>query len=135
MSNLNNESASNNAFSTIGLHTRREGSHFTGVCSGLAKFISVDVNVIRICVAVASFYSAWVVPVYVTLAFVLPNDSRIDSTSEAPFFEGQQLIREIKAGLRAMMKATQHQDARAFSKAWDAQIINCRRAWAEAIDR
>ena len=135
MSNLNNESASNNAFSTIGLHTRREGSLFTGVCSGFAKFTNVDVNVIRICVAAASFYSAWVVPVYVTLAFMLPSDRRIDSTSEAPFFEGQKLIGEIKAGLPAMMRSTQNSDTRAFRKAWDAQIINCRRAWAEAIER
>jgi phage shock protein PspC (stress-responsive transcriptional regulator) len=136
MSNDNLDlTVSNHTLSGVGLRTRRAGSIFTGVCSGIAEFLRVDVGIVRVCVTLGSFYSGWVLPAYITLAFVLPNDSRMDPKEAPPFLDGQKVISELKKGGRALMKAMQTGDGQVFRRAWDEQLVSCRRAWVEAIKR
>jgi phage shock protein PspC (stress-responsive transcriptional regulator) len=117
------------------LRSRRAGSIFTGVCSGIAEFIRIDANVIRLCTVVGSFYSGWVLPIYLVLAFVLPTDEHVGPGEQPPWFDGQALIKELKQGIRAMLHACIEGDQTAFRRVWDQQVMNCRRACADVFNR
>jgi len=115
------------------LRLRRRGSMFTGVCSGIADYFGVDVTFVRVGFTLASLASAWVVPMYVTLAFVLQADpvSQVSDDSR-PWFDGQELVQQLKAGLKEMLRATTTNDEVAFRGAWDRMIESCCQAWRKA---
>jgi phage shock protein PspC (stress-responsive transcriptional regulator) len=50
-----------------------------GVCGGLGQYLGVDTTLIRVAVAVATFFSAIFpgVVLYVILAFVIPSDDAV----------------------------------------------------------
>lgn len=49
---------------------------FAGVCAGLGRYIGVDPTLVRIAVAVATFFTAFVpgIILYIILALVIPRD-------------------------------------------------------------
>ena len=114
------------------LRLRREGSMFAGVCSGIAHYLDIDPIVIRASAIVLSLVSPWVVPTYVTLAFLMPEDP---NGGVAPWFDGVTLVQHLKAGFKDMFRAGMRHDKAAFHRAWRQQVDHCRRTWADAVNR
>jgi phage shock protein PspC (stress-responsive transcriptional regulator) len=114
------------------LRLRREGSIFTGVCSGIAHYVDIDPIVIRASAIVLSLVSPLMVPTYVTLAFLMPEDP---GGGVAPWFDGVTLVQRLKAGFKDLFGAAMRQDKAGFHRAWRQQVDHCRRAWADAVNR
>jgi phage shock protein PspC (stress-responsive transcriptional regulator) len=129
------ETADANDDSQDVLMLRRSGSMFTGVCSGIAHYVGVDPTVIRFSAVTLSLVSACVVPLYITLAFVLPHDCSKPVDVAKPWFDGFTLVQQLKSGFRDMLKAATRRDKAAFHCAWRLQIDGCCRAWTEAVNR
>ena len=51
----------------------------SGVCSGLAKYMEIDVVLVRTGFIFATFFTGFTVLLYIILAIVAPNDYELES--------------------------------------------------------
>ncbi|GII87697.1 hypothetical protein Ssi03_56870 [Sphaerisporangium siamense] len=58
------------------LRRTREGRIVAGVCSGAAEFIGVDANVLRIALAVATFFGGLGVGIYAVAWLLIPEENK-----------------------------------------------------------
>lgn len=53
-----------------------------GVCGGIAKFLNIDVTIIRLAVVVLTFISGFGILFYIVAALVMPQDDVFESEDE-----------------------------------------------------
>lgn len=53
------------------------GKKVCGVCGGIAKYLNLDVNLVRVLWAVLSVFYGVAIVLYIVLAFVLPSENDI----------------------------------------------------------
>lgn len=116
------------------LHLRKSGSMLTGVCSGIAEYLNVDVQLLRLGAVVLALVSGWTLPAYLAAAFILPLEEDSDAAGGArPLIDGQKVIKQIKLSARQLLSAAAMKDGGAFKHQWEAQVGNLRRAWMDAV--
>ncbi len=118
------------------LHLRRSGSMLTGVCNGVAEYMDLDVQLVRLGAVVAAFMTGWAVPTYIAAAFLLPPDEAgQEPIEQQPLFDGQKLIEQIKLGTPPLFRALAVNDRGALKRYWNELIVDLRRAWMDAVNR
>jgi phage shock protein C len=118
------------------LHLRRSGSMLAGVCNGIAEYMDLDVQLVRLGAVVSVFITGWAVPTYIAAAFLLPaDDAGEEPTEQQPLFDGQKIIEQIKLATRGLLKALAVNDRDTFKRCWNELIVNLRRAWTDAANR
>ena len=58
------------------LRRTREGRIIAGVCSGAAEFVGIDANIIRLGLAVATFFGGLGVGIYAVAWLLIPDESK-----------------------------------------------------------
>ncbi|GII77449.1 hypothetical protein Sru01_24310 [Sphaerisporangium rufum] len=58
------------------LRRTREGRIIAGVCSGAARFLGIDANILRLALAVASFFGGIGVGIYAVAWLLIPEEGR-----------------------------------------------------------
>jgi phage shock protein C len=117
------------------LHLRRSGSMLAGVCNGIAEYMNLDVQLVRLGAVIAAFMTGWTIPTYIAAAFLLPADQAEQEPIEQPLFDAQKLIEQIKLGTPPLFRALAVNDRDAFEDCWNELVVNLRRAWTDAVNR
>ncbi|WP_248959820.1 PspC domain-containing protein [Sphaerisporangium perillae] len=73
------------------LRRTREGRIVAGVCSGAAEFIGIDANILRLALAVATFFGGLGVGIYAVAWLLIPEEGKAGSIV-------QDLINKQKSG-------------------------------------
>lgn len=69
------------------LYKNKEDVVISGVCSGLAEYLNMDVSLVRILtVAIVFFTGVGIIP-YILFAILLPDKSEVISQEDQPSFQ------------------------------------------------
>jgi phage shock protein PspC (stress-responsive transcriptional regulator) len=108
------------------LYQIREGAMLSGVCTGIAAYLDIDVTVVRILFALFTLLTYGLgVAVYIVMALVVPfahTDEEHAAASGAPF-NAQQVID------RAKKHYAEFKDGREWRRHWSQQRREWRRKW------
>jgi phage shock protein PspC (stress-responsive transcriptional regulator) len=108
------------------LYQIREGAMLSGVCTGIAAYLDIDVTVVRILFALFTLLTYGLgVAVYIVMALVVPfahTDEEHAAASGAPF-NAQQVID------RAKKHYAEFKDGKEWRRHWKQQRREWRRKW------
>ena len=130
------------AAATKRLYRIRDGSMFSGVCTGFAAYFDIDVSIVRIIFLALLFVTKGAaILAYFALSFVIPEAATQEERAAAHGapFNAQELIDQAKRHAEQFAKQAEHfaehgewrEHLRAQKRLWRAQ----RRAWTEHFRR
>ncbi|RCG21971.1 PspC domain-containing protein [Sphaerisporangium album] len=96
------------------LRRTREGRIVAGVCSGAAEFIGIDANILRIGLAVATFFGGLGVGIYAVAWLLIPEETKRTS-----------IVQDLIGKQKSDPRSTWHQ-AQSY---WDQGVQNVRKEW------
>ncbi|HSL24620.1 MAG TPA: PspC domain-containing protein [Vicinamibacterales bacterium] len=112
------------------LYQIREGAMLSGVCTGLAAYLNVDVTIIRVAFVVLALLTKglWVL-VYLALSFVIPyaETSEEQAAARGLPFRAQEVID------RAKQKAAKFKDDGDWRQRWRRQQQQWSQQWQRAV--
>jgi len=108
------------------LYQIREGAMLSGVCSGLAAYLNIDVSIVRIVFAVLALLTQglWIIA-YVVMMLVIPfaNTDEEHAAAAGTPFNAQEVID------RAKKHYSQFKNGREWRRHWRQQRREWRRKW------
>ncbi|MEU9890685.1 PspC domain-containing protein [Sphaerisporangium sp. NPDC051017] len=96
------------------LRRTRQGRIVAGVCSGAAEFIGIDANILRIGLAIATFFGGLGVGIYAVAWLLIPEESKQTS-----------IVQDLIGKQKSDPGSTWHQAA----SYWEQGVNKARKEW------